>query len=158
VSAVIGALGLYLISIGDSVPFMFFAATIYAVGKTFLWPTMLGVLGERYPQSATIGMAIMGCVGMLSAGMLGGPGIGYKQDYFASNQLQSVAPETFERVKAPNENAFLFFPPITGIDGSAAAMLGDTGGAIENERKIAGDNWDGETFDELRKQYDWWHQ
>lgn len=156
VSAVIGALGLYLISIGDSVPFMFFAATIYAVGKTFLWPTMLGVLGERYPQSATIGMAIMGCVGMLSAGMLGGPGIGYKQDYFASNQLQNVAPETFERVKAPNENAFLFFPPITGIDGSAAAMLGDTGGAIENERKIAGENWDGETFEELRKQYDWW--
>lgn len=156
VSAVIGALGLYLISIGDSVPFMFFAATIYAVGKTFLWPTMLGVLGERYPQSATIGMAIMGCVGMLSAGMLGGPGIGYKQDYFASNQLQDVAPATFQRVKAPNENAFLFFPPITGIDGSAAAMLGDTGGAIENERQIAGENWEGETFDELRKQYDWW--
>jgi hypothetical protein len=101
-------------------------------------------------------MAIMGCVGMLSAGMLGGPGIGYKQDYFASNQLQDVAPATFQRVKAPNENAFLFFPPITGIDGSAAAMLGDNGEAIENERSIAGDDWDGKTFDELRKQFDWW--
>ncbi|WP_404310594.1 MFS transporter [Neorhodopirellula lusitana] len=156
VSALIGAAGLYLISIGDSVPFMFFAATIYAVGKTFLWPTMLGVLGERFPQSATIGMAIMGCVGMLSAGALGGPGIGYKQDYFASGQLQEQSPETFERVKAPNENAFLFFPPITGIDGSAAAMLGDNGAAIENEREIAGEAWEGEKFDELRKQYDWW--
>lgn len=156
VSSLIGASGLYLISIGESVEFMFFAATVYAVGKTFLWPTMLGVLGERYPQSATIGMAIMGCVGMLSAGALGGPGIGYKQDYFASNQLQDVAPSTFQRVKAPNENQFLFFPPITGIDGSISAMLGDEGEGIENEREIAGEDWEGQKFDELRKQYDWW--
>ncbi|MEM1226607.1 MAG: MFS transporter [Planctomycetota bacterium] len=156
VSAVIGATGLYLISIGTSVGFMFLAASVYAVGKTFLWPTMLGVLGERYPQSATIGMAIMGCVGMLSAGLLGGPGIGYKQDYFASNYLQDAAPETFERVKAPNENQFLMFPAITGIDGSKSAMLGDSGGAIESDRQIAGDDWGGEKYDELRKQYDWW--
>jgi MFS family permease len=156
VSALIGAAGLYLISIGTNVYFMFFAATIYAVGKTFLWPTMLGVLGERYPQSATIGMAIMGCIGMLSAGALGGPGIGYKQDYFASNQLQAVAPETFDRVKAPNENKFLFFPAITGIDGSAAAMLGDSGAAIESEMTIAGDAWSSQKFDEPRKQYEWW--
>ncbi|MBB3208822.1 MFS family permease [Rhodopirellula rubra] len=156
VSALIGALGLYLISTGTNVYFMFFAATVYAVGKTFLWPTMLGVLGERYPQSATIGMAVMGCVGMLSAGALGGPGIGYKQDYFASNQLQEVAPETFARVKAPNENQFLFFPPITGIDGAAAGMLGDNGEAIESEREIAGEAWATEKFDEPRKQYDWW--
>ena len=79
VSAVIGALGLYLISIGDSVPFMFFAATVYGIGKTFLWPTMLGVVGERFPQSATVAMALMGFAGMTSAGLLGGPGIGYKQ-------------------------------------------------------------------------------
>jgi hypothetical protein len=34
---------------------------------------------------------------MLSAGILGGPGIGYKQDYYASSQLKEAAPETFER-------------------------------------------------------------
>ena len=157
-SALIGALGLYLISTGTTVPFMFFATTIYAVGKTFLWPTMLGVLGERYPQSATIGMAIMGCVGMLSAGALGGPGIGYKQDYYASNYLQENAPETFERVKAPNENQFLVFPAITGIDGSIAKMLGDQGEAIKNEKEIAGDAWETEKFEELRKQSDWWDE
>lgn len=155
-SSLIGAAGLYLISIGTNVYFMFFAATVYAIGKTFLWPTMLGVLGERYPQSATIGMALMGGIGMLSAGALGGPGIGYKQDYFASHQLQDVAPETYARVKAPNENQFLFFPAITGIDGSASAMLADHGAAIESERAIAGDDWDTERFNEPRKQYDWW--
>ena len=156
VSALIGALGLYLISIGTSVGFLILAASVYAVGKTFLWPTMLGVLGERFPQSATVGMAILGAVGMLSAGYLGGPGIGYKQDYFASHSLQESAPETLQRVKAPKENQFLFFPTITGIDGAKAKMLSDNGKAIENDRKIAGDAWGESKFEELRKQHDWW--
>ena len=155
-SALIGALGLYLISLGQSVGFVFFAVTIYALGKTFLWPTMLGVLGERFPNSATIGMAIMGCIGMLSAGALGGPGIGYNQDYYASQQLQEVAPSTFQRVKAPNENSFLFFPTITGVDGSKAGMLADRGESLMNEREIAGESWNTELFEQQREQLQWW--
>lgn len=155
-SAVIGALGLYLISIGESVPFMFFAATVYAMGKTFLWPTMLGVVGERFPQSATVAMALMGFAGMTSAGLLGGPGIGYKQDYFASQYIQENAPETYQRVKAPNENNFLFFPAITGIDGAKAGMIEDNGEAIASEVAIVGDNLGSEANKGLKTQYDWW--
>ena len=107
---------------------MFFAATIYALGKTFLWPTMLGVVGERFPQSATVAMALMGFAGMTSAGLLGGPGIGYKQDYYASQYIQDNNPrKPTTRVKAPNENKFLVFPAITGIDGAKAGMLEDNG-------------------------------
>lgn len=157
ISAIVGALGLYLISIGDSVPFLFFAATIYGLGKTFLWPTMLGVVGERFPQSATVAMALMGFVGMTSAGLLGGPGIGYKQDYFASAYIQENAPESFERVKAPNENQFLFFPSITGIDGAKAGMLADKGKSITSEVKIAGDQIEQPQFTALREQSDWWN-
>ena len=157
ISAVIGATGLYLISIGDSVPFMFFAATVYALGKTFLWPTMLGVVGERFPQSATVAMALMGFVGMTSAGLLGGPGIGYKQDYFASQYIRENNPETFERVKAPNENKFLVFPAITGIDGAKAGMLADNGEAITSDVEIAGDRINEEEFKGLKEQYDWWN-
>ncbi|TWU20203.1 Major Facilitator Superfamily protein [Novipirellula galeiformis] len=155
-SACIGATGLYLISIGTNVYFMFLAATVYALGKTFLWPTMLGVVGERYPQSATVAMAMMGFAGMTSAGLLGGPGIGYKQDYFSSQYIQANAPETFERVKAPNENQFLVFPPIVGIDGAKAGMLADSGASIENEKTIAGEEWSSKKFEGLRNQYDWW--
>ncbi|MFT5302637.1 MAG: fucose permease [Mariniblastus sp.] len=155
-SAMIGALGLYLISIGDSVPFMFFAATVYAVGKTFLWPTMLGVVGERFPQSATVAMAMLGCVGMLSAGYLGGPGIGYKQDYFASQHIQQQNMATYERVKAPNESGFLLFPKISGIDGAKAAMLADNGKHMESEVAIAGDQINGDEFKGLKAQSEWW--
>jgi len=156
VSAITGALGLYLISIGNGVPFMFFAATVYALGKTFLWPTMLGVVGERFPQSATVAMALMGFAGMTSAGLLGGPGIGYKQDYFASKYIQENAPETFERVKAPNENSFLVFPAITGIDGAKAGMLSDNGAAILNDVEIAGDRINEDGFKALKGQHEWW--
>ncbi|TWU48034.1 MFS transporter [Rubripirellula reticaptiva] len=158
VSAVIGATGLYLISIGNSVPFMFMAATIYGIGKTFLWPTMLGVVGERFPQSATVAMALMGFVGMTSAGLLGGPGIGYKQDYFASQYIQENNPETFARVKAPNENKFLVFPAITGIDGAKAGMIADNGASILSDVEIAGDAIDGEAFAGLREQAKWWNE
>lgn len=156
VSAIVGAVGLYLISIGDSVPFMFFAATVYALGKTFLWPTMLGVVGERFPQSATVGMALMGFAGMTSAGMLGGPGIGYKQDYFASQYIQENAPQTYQRVKAPNANQFLLFPPITGIDGAKSGMLLDRGAAINAEAAILGDEINSPEYKGLKVQFDWW--
>ena len=155
-SAVVGALGLYLISIGDSVPFMFFAATVYALGKTFLWPTMLGVVGERFPQSATLAMALLGCVGMLSAGYLGGPGIGYKQDYFASQYIQEKHADTYERVKAPNENGFLVFPKITGIDGAKAGMLSDMGKSMMSEVEVAGERLSEDSLKGLREQSEWW--
>ncbi len=158
VSALIGALGLYLISIGGSVWFMFVAATVYAVGKTFLWPTMLGVVGERFPRSATVAMALLGFAGMTSAGLLGGPGIGYKQDYFASQYIQENAPETYERVKAPNVNRFLMFPAITGIDGAKAGMLADKGEAVLSDVAIAGDELSTDDFKGLREQHDWWQK
>ena len=156
VSAIVGAAGLYLISIGDSWPFMFFAATIYALGKTFLWPTMLGVVGERFPQSATVAMALLGFAGMTSAGLLGGPGIGYKQDYFASQYIQENAPATYARVKAPNENNFLMFPAITGIDGAKAGMIEDDGKSILSEAAIAGTQINDEAYSALKNQLDWW--
>ena len=38
---------------------------------------MLGVVGERFPKGGAVTMGTMGGIGMLSAGLLGGPGIGY---------------------------------------------------------------------------------
>jgi len=155
-SAIVGALGLYLISIGNSIPFMFFAATIYALGKTFLWPTMLGVVGERFPKSATIAMGLLGAVGMISAGYLGGPGIGYKQDYFATQYIKENAPETYERVKAPSEDGFLFFPKVIALDGAKAGMLGDSAQRVMGDVKIAGGAIENPEFAGLRAQRDWW--
>jgi hypothetical protein len=42
------------------------AATTFAVGKTYFWPTMLGVTAEQFPRGGALLISIMGGVGMLS--------------------------------------------------------------------------------------------
>ncbi|MBT5708168.1 MAG: MFS transporter, partial [Verrucomicrobia bacterium] len=79
-SAVFGALGLQLLGTFNTGMAIVFAATIYGIGKTFFWPTMLAVVSEQFPKGGAITMGSIGCVGMLSAGLLGSTGIGYKQD------------------------------------------------------------------------------
>lgn len=100
-----------------------FAATIYGVGKTFFWPTMLGVVSERFPKGGALTMGTIAGIGMLSAGLLGAPGIGYVQDYYASRQLSKESPETYARFAAQAEHSFLFFPATTGLDGSKVGEL-----------------------------------
>jgi MFS family permease len=127
VGATCGAIGLTLLGNAATGLFVVIAATIYGVGKTFLWPTMLAVVSERFPRGGAITIGAMGGIGMLSAGLLGGPGIGYNQDYYASKDLQEKAPAVYEQYKSPTKNHFLVFPEIQGLDGSkVGAVRGKT--------------------------------
>lgn len=126
ISAIFGVIGLTLLSSATTVVACVIAATVYAIGKTFLWPTMLGVASEQFPKGGAVSIGVLGGVGMLSAGLLGGPGIGFKQDYNASAKLKAEAPETFERYKAANENRFLTYSTV-GLDGAKVKVLDDDG-------------------------------
>ena len=75
------------------------------------------------PKAARSTMGTVGGIGMLSAGLLGGPGIGYQQDYFAAKELQEKSPSTFERYVAEEKSHFLFFEPISGLDGKKVGEL-----------------------------------
>jgi hypothetical protein len=134
ISAVLGAIGLYwlgsittsdAVAAGTAGTMVFLAATVYGVGKTFLWPTMLGVVGERFPRGGALTMGTIGGIGMLSAGLLGGPGIGYKQDYYAAEKLKEESPSTFDAYAAEKPNSFLVFPQITGLDGAKVGAIKD---------------------------------
>lgn len=159
VSAVLGAVGLYMIGSVEAAALVWVAVTIYGVGKTFLWPTMLGVVGERFPKGGAITMGAIGGVGMLSAGLLGGPGIGYKQDYYASQNLKAEASETYERYKAGSENSFLFLPPITGLDGSKVGVVLDKGGpGTDLSNTVAQLEEDGRENADVAKLNTWWNE
>lgn len=110
--------GLTFLSFSQSVFAVVLALTVYGFGKTFLWPTMLAVASERFPKGGALVIGAMGGVGMLSAGLLGGPGIGYNQDRAASEKLRDDAPAVYEQYKAAGTNHFLFFHEIQGLDGS----------------------------------------
>jgi MFS family permease len=97
--------------------------TIYGVGKTFFWPTMLGVVGERFPRGGALTMGVMGGIGMMSAGLLGGPGIGYDQDAYISRQFQAAEPELYAKYKSAEEKTFLLGEKVSGLDGNKLGEL-----------------------------------
>src|SRR5205807_1267509 len=93
-SAVVGATGLWLLGLPltNTTLLWLGAVTVYGLGKTFYWPTMLGVISERFPKGGALALGFSGGVGMLAAGLLGGPGIGYFQDYAAVQNLDKDVP------------------------------------------------------------------
>ena len=103
--------------------FYILAATVYGCGKTFFWPTMLGVVSERFPKGGAITLGLTGAIGMLSAGLLGGPAIGYQQDSFAIQSLQVANQPAYDRYASSDPEKFLFFPEIHGLDNSKLATL-----------------------------------
>ena len=131
-SALLAFGGLQLASGMDSFPIALIALGIYALGKTFFWPTMLAVVGDRFPRSGAVAMSIMGGIGMLSAGLIGGPGLGYAKDRFTAESLQKDAPAAYASAKAGSESKFLFLAPVTAVAGDkleAAKKAGEKGSA-----------------------------
>jgi MFS family permease len=126
VSAVIGCIGLLLLGMPviDTIPLWLIAVTVYGAGKTFYWPTMLGVVSERFPKAGALALGLSGGIGMLSAGLLGGPCIGYKQDYAATTELKKESDPTYLRYKSPEAEAPLpGLPKIAGLDNAKVGIL-----------------------------------
>ncbi len=145
VSAMLGTAGLFMLGkdfTNATWPWMF-AVTIYGLGKTFYWPTLLGTISERFPKGGALALGLSGGIGMVSAGILGGPGIGYKQDYFAVQKTKEIAPATYERYKAPNPSGFPVFsnlapetlPKVAGLDNAKLKVFDDWGGVIDDAGK-----------------------
>ena len=122
-SAVLATIGLYMLGSVATGAAILVAGTIYGIGKTFFWPTMLAVVSERFPKGGALTLGAVGGVGMLSAGLLGGPGIGYKQDYFTTEALQRENPAVYQEYVADNTQGFLFFDEVTGMDGAKVGAL-----------------------------------
>jgi len=128
VCAIFACLGLNLVSDITSFTGALLALTIYGIGKTFFWPTMLAVASDRYPRTGAVAISIMGGIGMMSAGLLGGPGLGYAKDRFAGEALKSANPAVFEEYKSEKPSTFLFLEPAYGLDGK---KFGDINKKIE---------------------------
>ncbi len=101
------------------------ALTVYAVGKTFFWPTMLAVASDQFPRCGAVAISIMGGLGMMSAGLVGSPGLGYAKDRFSGEALQKANPAAYSEYKSETESKWLFFEGVRGIDGQKLKVATD---------------------------------
>jgi MFS family permease len=96
----LAAIGLFALSktAGAGMFAIFAAATLYGVGKTFFWPTILGLTSEQCPRGGALTLNAVGGIGMLAVGILGQPFIGYLQESSATHQLEIKNPALYQNV------------------------------------------------------------
>jgi MFS family permease len=93
-SAVLSAIGLFLLSMAYDTTTAVAAATIYGLGIVYFWPTMLGVTAERFPRGGAFLLGLMGCVGNLAIGVVS-PWMGSVNDKIT---LENIPSELQNRV------------------------------------------------------------
>ncbi|MEM6884035.1 MAG: MFS transporter [Verrucomicrobiota bacterium] len=101
--SLLGIIGLNLLSFASGVVFIFVAATIYGVAKTYFWPTMLGVVSEQTPKGGALTLNAIAGIGMLTVGILGGPFIGYLQETSVTSAIKQEVPAIYEKVTLENK-------------------------------------------------------
>src|SRR5262249_61284783 len=83
---------------------IFAAATLYGFGKTFFWPTMLGITSEQCPKGGALTLNAISGIGMIAVGVVGFPLIGALQEQTATADLRAnnptVATQVIEEKKA----------------------------------------------------------
>jgi fucose permease len=63
ISTIPAAIGLFLLATANSPVTAIFAATLWAIGVCFMWPTMLAAVARRYPRSGSWGIGLVNFAG-----------------------------------------------------------------------------------------------
>ncbi len=102
----VASIGLFWLSASTGPFLIFLAATFYGVGKSFFWPTTLGVVSEQFPKGGALTLNAIAGVGMISVGVLGNPFLGALQDRDLDEHLYRADAALHEKVTGPEEKKF----------------------------------------------------
>ncbi len=105
VSALVAAAGLLSLSKAEGAMILA-AATLYGFGKTFFWPTTLGVVAEQFPKGGALTLNAIAGVGMLGVGVIGSVFLGNLQDHISVRDLKQQDPKICEQVIAEKNGLF----------------------------------------------------
>ena len=123
VSALLAALGLYYLSTAAGFA-IFIAATLYGVGKTFFWPTTLGVVSEQFPKGGALTLNGVAAVGMLGVGIIGAAFTGMVQDTAIDERL--AQDHQAIHAKVAGESKPTIFGAVPSVDTTQEESLSDT--------------------------------
>ncbi len=121
------------------------AATLYGFGKTFFWPTMLGITAEQCPKGGALTLNAISGIGMIAVGVLGFPLIGAIQERTASAELKATSAQTAEAVLVESTKfgvAYQAIDPekaeaVTDEEGQAALKAAGKAGQFDALAKMA---------------------
>ena len=117
VSSVLAIIGLFSLSAATGVAILL-AATIYAFGKTFFWPTMLGVVAEQFPRGGALTLNAAGGVGMLGVGVVGAQILGFWVDKGVAEEFTAQYPEAAETAVVDKDWGFGAIAPLKAVEPS----------------------------------------
>jgi len=118
---------------------IFIAATIYAFGKSFFWPTMLGVAAERFPKGGALTLNAIGGMGMLSVGVIGAVFLGNIQDKKMDQLLFEKNPTLHSQIVAEEKTSvFGKYKPLN--QDKVATLSSDEKSIIESITAVAKKN------------------
>ncbi|WP_097093699.1 MFS transporter [Novosphingobium sp. Chol11] len=112
ISTVPAALGLYLLSTADSPFTAVLAATLWAIGVCFMWPTMMAAVSRRYFRSGPWGIGLIGFAGAMAI-------------YFVLPRL-GVIYDDAKLAKAGGADAFAALQPGSAEYGQVMAYAAET--------------------------------
>lgn len=98
VSSVLAILGLNFLSGAKDLVMIFAAATFYGVGKSFFWPTMLGIVTEQFPKGGALTLNAIAGIGMLTVGIIGSPLIGKMQEDSWRSAIEAKQQGIYQRI------------------------------------------------------------
>ncbi len=89
---------------------------------------MLAVASDRFPRTGAVAISIMGGIGMMSAGLIGAPGLGYAKDRFAGEALMASSEgvahgEAAKGYLAEKDSKYLVFEGRRGLDGKLLSTV-----------------------------------
>ena len=115
VSSLFSIAGLYaLSSVGGAM--IFGAFVLYAIGQTFYWPTMLGLVSEQFPKGGAMTLNTVSAMGLLTVGIFGFPFLGAVQDHYTTQAVVAQESEVFNSVKAENKTFKDMTDPANPVD------------------------------------------
>ena len=136
-SALLSAIGLFLLSFADSAFTAFGYATIFGLGIAYFWPTMLGITAERFPRGGAFLLGLTGSVGNLSIALVL-PFMGYTFDrYSVENVPEEYVAQAVATGEAGWELKLFGIQDANKIDAAAVANLPSEGqSAVADAQKI----------------------
>jgi fucose permease len=97
-AAILTGSGLFLLSFATTTWGAFAAATVFAWGVAFFFPTMVGVVSEKMPKTGSLGIVLTAGMGLGMAGAVGVPLLGKLADRYLAQSLPAATATVLQQV------------------------------------------------------------